>query len=758
MRAPSWTSCTSMGFFCLVDQFGSDAGASLSARFLRSLARCRMLVLVGSEGATRSSAVAQEVEVFASARGTHRIAPIGFTGVNWEGASWYPKVEGLDRRTEPMDALTTVVVDPEILTWLERRFQYAKGKDRLRVYRNGALGAIGSLIALSVSAGWYTTRALTTANEASGRVRAARAEAERQEAIAGSRDLANRAGLLLDEGPRSLPEALRVSVEAVRDGLAGKSVRTLESDMALRRSLSFLPRLREARAIVGRSTDLAFSPDGKLVARLDQHGSVRVFRPRQGEAIAVGKIPRLSNARLVAVSDRAAVLAMASHREVLAFDVAKQRGWRFHAPEDEDVDALALAPSGRYLAVVFSSAVTDHSPKLGRMSLIDLQKRLPIAHLAGELDMSINDVTFDATGTVLAVGGADRTDWTSGLVAFWDLGSRCDEVEGLAEPDVAAAMATSPGGIDALSGKAPLLARVKGNVTALAVSANPWIVAVADESEVTLWQRSPGGGGGFEPVRFLPLRFEARELVIENDSRDLALIEMQEPSDLDRDNDDNRSWSYSAWDLAADPTRICLAMYVGRCARDSVGDSSSDEPADAPVPALAGMPMVRPVAEPARGRTSFEESGEAISWDGARRARIVDGRLAVRDVASGDALASIRLAKREAVLERVTFSPQGRYLAVLQDGSLSVFSVAGAKTVALMGHAGCGDYSCTNDVAFSWDESRIAVASEDGAATILELRDRQSLEDRASLSGPSTEFQSGFPSPGDSKSSTVPRR
>src|SRR5262245_32264446 len=99
-------------FSCFLDQWVTPPGRELPKPLRRALNRTTGLVLVGTEGATQSAAVENEIRTF---RSTGRmIIPISFDGA-LERASWYEVIVGLALSAESPEALQTGNPSPSVL-------------------------------------------------------------------------------------------------------------------------------------------------------------------------------------------------------------------------------------------------------------------------------------------------------------------------------------------------------------------------------------------------------------------------------------------------------------------------------------------------------------------------------------------------------------------------------------------------------------------------------------------------------------------
>jgi WD40 repeat protein len=574
---------TKEGFSCFLDKLGTDAGPKPSSELLRKAARCRMLILVGTDVATRSQPVLEEVEAFAIANGTSNIVPITFgSGVNWSEALWYRRVQGVDCAQESPEALRTGAPNELVVTWIKKRFTYTKSKDRLRKYRNGALVTLLLLLMASGLAGWYAqvmiakaglaeervsrakeqiqearsqqeaaeagrTRAEAEERAARERARTAGDEARRQQAIANARELANRANLLLAQGPDSLLEAVALAVESLERANEG-NIPILESDTALRRSLSLLPPLRERRIFPGPIHDLALSPNGELVVLLEPDGRSRVLRSDGGEAGANAVAVVCRGAERIAISNGASRLACASSNEIQIFDADTRKEWRIGSAEigleeekAEEIREITLEPDGRYLAAIVSVPGGETQYPVGRVVLWDLDVRERVASLGQDLKAVINDVAFGSEGNLLAAGGVGTGPRDTGYAVFWDLSPLREEGNERLEDS---------GVIE----RSRVVESVDGSVLAIAPDKDVHQFAVAQEGSVTVFRQEPRGR--FEPAVYLPLPLPVVQLVLRRGGTALSVIEEEgRPLEYYPLNDelDQRNRSHSLWDLAADP-------------------------------------------------------------------------------------------------------------------------------------------------------------------------------------------------------------
>lgn len=143
---------TKVGFSCFFDRLGTEAAPELPPLLLMKLKNCAMLVVVGTEGATDSRAMEQEISVFSRANGTSHVVPIDFSGAA-EVAIWQPLLTGLAAEGETAEALLHGNPSKQVITRIEKAFAYARSKQRLRWYT--ALAATLLIVSLVAAGGSY---------------------------------------------------------------------------------------------------------------------------------------------------------------------------------------------------------------------------------------------------------------------------------------------------------------------------------------------------------------------------------------------------------------------------------------------------------------------------------------------------------------------------------------------------------------------------------------------------------------------------
>jgi WD40 repeat protein len=352
---------TRRDFSCFLDQWGTPPGRELPRSLRRALDRSTALVLVGSEGATRSAAVEQEIRTFKKTKRT--IIAIDFNGA-LPRAPWYEEIAGLALTPESTEALASGTPSSAVLTRIEKSFQFTRRNQRAR----RSLGVASALLGLLALASTYYSRqaslsagrareqetvalknlqlfqeqeqiAVTKAAEAAAKAKEAeqqRAEAEAQAAeaqrqqrlaesrqrLARSRELASNAMAQLDIDPEL---AMLLAAEAVEVNA------NVETENALRRSLVE----SRVRAVAHDTMDGTISPDGRLFVAGYSKGYaggpqgfdswLHLTEIASGGTVADVRWPGKSLGRPEFSRDGRLILTVCDGRSACVFDVATGR-------------------------------------------------------------------------------------------------------------------------------------------------------------------------------------------------------------------------------------------------------------------------------------------------------------------------------------------------------------------------------------------------------------------------------------------------
>lgn len=411
-----------LGYICFLDQFGTDANRNLPSSLKQKIGMSTALVLIGTEGATSSRYVSEELNLF---KQTGRpIHPIDVEDT-LSKQDW-PEIQGLTLIPECKRRVDRGKPSGPTLRQLKDASRYRRRRQWLR------LSLISGVFMIFV-AGAFAVYWLRQAAIAKDEAAKATSEAQRQSIIADSRRLANQSQTLL----RQRPQALQRSIKLAMDALAKSSsigVVTSEGDAALRESVARLPRYLRGSSYQGPISATALSPDGRYFAALADK-NVRVFRAGESNAIKEFRCEE-NNVNLALTSD-AKRLVIAFDNSVRIHNLEDNRSetielWDAEVEDEYDavsIDDIAISPEGRYLAIIKSEedhgsrdSLADLEVGINEAVLWDLQTRTEIKALSW--DQRHHDIAFSADG-YLAVGAGEllrgQFEGYSGVVFIWRL-------------------------------------------------------------------------------------------------------------------------------------------------------------------------------------------------------------------------------------------------------------------------------------------------------------------------------------------------
>ena len=172
---------TEQGYICYLDQYDTIAAREVPDKVKRALRRSNRLVLVGTEGAKRSSSMRQEIEIFLET--SRHIVPINVAG-SLVNEDWFKLIPGLPQIDESTEAAELGEPSPDVLMGVNDAAKFTKRTRRLTRIFWGLLAASVLLSGVSVYASIHAV-------QSADKVRAA--EAERKEAENGAAEQLKRA-------------------------------------------------------------------------------------------------------------------------------------------------------------------------------------------------------------------------------------------------------------------------------------------------------------------------------------------------------------------------------------------------------------------------------------------------------------------------------------------------------------------------------------------------------------------------------------
>jgi hypothetical protein len=133
---------------CYVDQLESVPGVQIPRLVLRRLQRSTVFVLVGTNAAVQSKAVAQELDLFLLTR--RPVIPISFAH-EVETSLLGQLLIGLPLSEEPIESAATGVPSPAVLARVNASVNYTRHSVRMRRLMRGAVLSIAAVIVLSAA-------------------------------------------------------------------------------------------------------------------------------------------------------------------------------------------------------------------------------------------------------------------------------------------------------------------------------------------------------------------------------------------------------------------------------------------------------------------------------------------------------------------------------------------------------------------------------------------------------------------------------
>lgn len=238
-------------FSTFTDHLEAEAGVITPEILHRKVKKSKMLVVVGSKRACKSTNIRDEIAAFLKTRRTP-IVPIDFDGTV-QNAVWHPLIEGIALQPESPEALESGTPSEDVISRIEEAFKYTKRNDQLRTATIGTLVILTLLVAASVVAGIVAKRQFDEASVQS-------TKAEQAANLANTKmEEANKAAIRANsESERAATETNRANTEANKANEQTRiaELKTAEADRATIRAVEQTRKADAATKEVARQTAL----------------------------------------------------------------------------------------------------------------------------------------------------------------------------------------------------------------------------------------------------------------------------------------------------------------------------------------------------------------------------------------------------------------------------------------------------------------------------------------------------------------------
>ncbi len=385
------------GFASDIDQWGTDPGEKLPPGLIRRIRRCRVLVIVATAAARKSSSIGQEIEHFLPTGG--RIVPVDLDG-DIRSAVWWPLLRGMSvtdesqtRRVRPIQERQEVeqpdgpLASDRVVRRVRRTFEFRKKSQRLSLATRVTGIVLTLLIAATVIASFVAGKKIRQASLAVSA--ATEAESKRQAAESRAQEANAQAARAEVDRDAAVQRASDAEREANRQESRARRHRGINLVESAASSLA-MDNVDVARnRLESVESDLRHWEWNYLFGRLD---------PSLRTIIADG-------GALVAVRSVSGDLAIGTADSIEFYD--RNAAWKRSIPTSGAVRRLALSPQSERVAYVTKWSIMDRH----RIELLDLEKAnaepVTLTNVATDhRGDSITALAFRGDGSMLASGSS----------------------------------------------------------------------------------------------------------------------------------------------------------------------------------------------------------------------------------------------------------------------------------------------------------------------------------------------------------------
>jgi WD40 repeat protein len=344
-------------------------GTEYTIAVKRHLRDSRKLIVICSPAARASRYVAEEIRFFGEVNGSEHIIPVLLAGIaNNEGTP------GREAELAFPDALCDVMPIPLAASyrgWIPGRHRVSRGqfesawltilanlcdversvleqRERRRQirFRHTWMASAAALVLVFSALTVWGLRRQRDAADATERERDTRQ-------VSVSRALVAEAERRINQEPRRLPEAVLLAVEALHPDRGGASLAAAD---VLRHGLSLLPARPVQLRRKGRVSSLVMSPDGNVFAtlsRLDGALIIGVFA-NDGTGRVIAELPDTSNPPVdaIAVGPQGRYVALVRQNSVALWEPGTQAVTTIAVAKLPDTSVGRFSSDGRYLALI----------------------------------------------------------------------------------------------------------------------------------------------------------------------------------------------------------------------------------------------------------------------------------------------------------------------------------------------------------------------------------------------------------------------